>query len=132
MKLYYMNPKPRMSSHVSLTVNSPDNKLENELRNIVAENGDEFFVERSIYLSTDTVNYSYNIFIRGGGLWGHYRSFIIGYIVTNELRGAVLEMDRDGDCMDKNVKYTYVGDSTFNVEYETDELSYDAVINVKV
>jgi hypothetical protein len=47
-------------------------------------------------------------------------------------RGAVMEMDRDGDCMDKNVKYTYVGDSTFNVEYETDELSYDAVINVKV
>lgn len=121
-----------MSSHISLTINPTYTSPKQELESLASDYDDEYSFERNFNMITDTLRYSHVIYIRNGGCWARYRDFILNLIVKKEYVDATLEMDRNGDCMDKNVKYVYGGDGTFHVTYKTDDISYTSVMKVKV
>lgn len=121
-----------MSSHISLTLNPTYTSPKEEMEKMAEDFDDEYSFERNFNMITDTLKYSHVVYIQNGGCWARYKDFLLKLIVKNEYIDAVLEMDRRGDCMDKNVKYVYQGDHTFHVTYKTDELSYTSVMKLKV
>lgn len=109
-----------MSTHITL---SPAYSLSGDIiEKLAEEHGDEYSFERE--------SNSHIVYIKGG--WSRYRSSILKHIVSNGFVGAVLEMDRRGDCMDKNVSYTYMGSNVFKVDYLTDDINYKSLMTLKV
>lgn len=71
--------------------------------------------------------------ILGRDYWNYYRNKLIRYVQEHSIRGeVVIEFDRLGDCMDKNIRYTYKGGNNFYVEYRSMELSYKGSFSINV
>lgn len=132
MYIIYTPQNTKMSSHISLTINPTYTSPKQEMEKMAADYDDEYSFERNFNMITDTLRYSHVIYIGRGGCWARYRDFLLNLIAKNEYTDAVLEMDRDGDCMDKNVKYVYRGDGMFHVTYKTDDISYTSEMRIKV
>jgi hypothetical protein len=71
--------------------------------------------------------------ILGRDYWNYYRNKLVKYVQEHSIGGEVIiEFDRQGDCRDKNIRYTYRGGNQFYVEYESLELSYRGVFDIIV
>jgi hypothetical protein len=84
------------------------------------------------YTKVDDDYHSYCV-ILGRDYWNFYRNKLIKYVKEHlSHTKVVIEFDRQGDCRDKNIKYTYNGGNEFYVEYESLELSYKGTFNIDV
>jgi len=71
--------------------------------------------------------------ILGRDYWNHYRNKLIKYVQEHFTdTEVVIEFDRQGDCRDKNIRYTYKGGDQFFVEYKGMELSYTGYFNIAI
>ena len=81
------------------------------------------------YIQTEN-QHSYCV-ILGRDYWNHYRNKLIRYVQEHFANTeVVIEFDRQGDCRDKNIRYTYKGGDQFYVEYRGMELSYKGYFNI--
>jgi len=113
-----------MQASVEVFLESHDEFLHNKLKGMAEQRGHHYR-----YTQTD-LHHTYLIML-GADYWNAYKHFLLKYI---QGRGGLvlIELDRQGDERDKNIKYTYEGGSKFFVEYTTKSLSYQGYFNIKI